>query len=130
MLFRSFLFTVSVITVMFGAMMYAIEGGSNPDFDNIPRSVYWCIVTVTTVGYGDIAPVTPLGQAVSSMLMLLGYSIIAIPTGIVTSELIKQNSAAPSRVCGRCGQEGHGKDAAYCAWCGAPLENGQKRRNA
>ncbi len=121
-----FLFAVSLITLVFGAVMYFIEGGVNPGFDSIPRSIYWCIVTLTTVGYGDISPVTAAGQFLASMLMLLGYSIIAVPTGIVTSEMIKKVTARTisTQVCPNCTREGHDKDAVFCKYCGEKLEVG------
>jgi len=116
-----FIFTVVTITVIVGSMMYVIEGEAN-GFSSIPRGIYWAIVTLTTVGYGDISPQTPLGQMLSAMIMILGYGIIAVPTGIVTVELGK---AVPRKhsteVCRYCSREGHDNDAVYCKFCGGKL---------
>jgi voltage-gated potassium channel len=119
-----FIFSVLLLTFVFGAIMYFIEGKSNPGFDNIPRSIYWCIVTMTTVGYGDISPQTPLGQFLASVLMIFGYAIIAVPTGIVTAEMIKKfrhPSHISGQVCRSCNREGHDHDAEYCKYCGDKL---------
>lgn len=116
-----FLFTVLILVVIFGSLMYVIEGEEN-GFTSIPMSIYWAIVTLTTVGYGDISPQTGLGQALASIIMILGYSIIAIPTGIVTVELAQTYKANVStQVCPQCSAEGHDDDAAYCNHCGARL---------
>jgi voltage-gated potassium channel len=104
-----------------GTLMYLIEGAEN-GFTSIPRSVYWAIVTLTTVGYGDIAPQTLLGQMVAAMIMIMGYAIIAVPTGIVTSELSKVvEKEATTQVCPECSSEGHDVDAKYCKYCSAKL---------
>ena len=101
--------------------MYIIEGEEN-GFTSIPRSIYWAIVTLTTVGYGDISPQTPLGQAFASFIMILGYGIIAIPTGIVTAEMTKSNyKAVSTQACRECSMEGHSADAVHCKFCGAKL---------
>ncbi len=119
-----FLYAVLLLTAVFGSVMYFVEGGVNEKFDSIPRSIYWCIVTITTVGYGDISPVTPLGQFLASMLMVIGYAIIAVPTGIITSELMKKTpEKITTQVCPHCLSEGHDTDAAYCKYCGQNLEN-------
>lgn len=98
-----------------------IEGGEN-GFSSIPRSVYWAIVTLTTVGYGDIAPQTVLGQTVASIIMILGYGIIAVPTGIVGAEISKEMSKNVStQVCRSCSKEGHEADAKHCKFCGDKL---------
>lgn len=115
-----FIFTVMTITVIVGSLMYVIEGASN-GFTSIPRSIYWAIVTLTTVGYGDISPVTPLGQMFSAFIMVLGYGIIAIPTGIVTVELSKADPKHSTEVCRYCSREGHAADAVYCKYCGSKL---------
>lgn len=116
-----FLFTVLILVVIFGSLMYVIEGEEN-GFTSIPMSIYWAIVTLTTVGYGDISPQTGLGQALASIIMILGYSIIAIPTGIVTVELAQTYKASVNtQVCPQCSAEGHDDDAAYCNHCGARL---------
>lgn len=116
-----FLVSVVCINLIVGTLMYIIEGGDN-GFDSIPRSIYWAIVTMTTVGYGDIAPVTVIGQTVASFIMILGYGIIAVPTGIVTSEIhLAKSRKVSMEVCPECGSEGHDRDAAYCKYCGAKM---------
>jgi voltage-gated potassium channel len=111
--------------VISGALMYFVEGPEH-GFDNIPRATYWAIVTLTTVGYGDIAPQTPLGQAISACIMLLGYGIIAVPTGILSAELahVQQDGPVSTRTCPACTLEGHDLDASFCKGCGAPLARG------
>jgi len=102
--------------------MYLIEEGRN-GFTNIPESIYWAIVTITTVGYGDISPVTPLGKFVASIIMLMGYGIIAVPTGILTTEMALASSRREqtNEVCPGCSKEGHDVDAKFCKNCGSPL---------
>lgn len=118
-----FIFFVFIIVVCIGSVMYVIEGGQN-GFTSIPVSVYWAVVTLTTVGYGDISPKTPLGQGFSFFIMLLGYGIIAIPTGIVTSEMMNTNKkTVTTQVCPFCCKEGHDVDAVYCKFCGKPLND-------
>jgi voltage-gated potassium channel len=116
-----FLLTVVTIVVVVGAMMYVIEGERH-GFTSIPLSIYWAIVTITTVGYGDLAPASTLGRALSIVLMLTGYGIIAVPTGIVTVELTRA-SAQPisTQACPGCGIAGHEHDAVYCRRCGTRL---------
>jgi len=117
-----FLFFILILVTILGAFMYLIEGGTNEDFANIPLSIYWAIVTLTTVGYGDITPATPPGQFLAAIIMILGYAIIAVPTGIVTGELIKHKSAVTNtRACRFCGAEGHDDDAVHCKYCGERL---------
>lgn len=116
-----FLLTVVASVIIAGTLMYIIEGKEN-GFSSIPVSIYWAIVTLTTVGYGDISPGTPLGQAVASLIMILGYGIIAIPTGIVTAEMaIRKSKEVSSEVCPGCLKEGHDEDAEYCKFCGSKL---------
>ncbi|MCD4688404.1 MAG: ion transporter [Desulfuromonadaceae bacterium] len=116
-----FLFTVLTLVVIFGSLMYVIEGAAN-GFTSIPRSIYWAIVTLTTVGYGDISPQTALGQALASLVMILGYAIIAVPTGIVTVEMSQTFSRKVStQACPECSAEGHEADASHCKYCGATL---------
>lgn len=115
-----------IITTIFGCLMYVLEGGRN-GFESIPASIYWAIVTVTTVGYGDVIPLTVLGRFVSALAMLMGYAIIAVPTGIITAELASEmntqkNLARNSRNCKTCGASGHEPKAHYCAFCGEHLE--------
>jgi voltage-gated potassium channel len=120
-----FLGAVVTLVVIMGTLMYMIEGGAN-GFTSIPRSIYWAIVTITTVGYGDIAPHTMIGQAFAAVLMLLGYAIIAVPTGIVTAEITaeekKQNELKESdefKTCLECQTYDHELDAAFCKNCGS-----------
>lgn len=116
-----FIFTVVTITVIVGSLMYIIEGGEN-GFTSIPKGIYWAIVTLTTVGYGDISPQTNLGQFVSAIIMIFGYGIIAVPTGIVTTELSRvQSGQHTTVVCPYCSTEGHDADAEYCKYCGGIL---------
>lgn len=116
-----FLVSVLTIVVLAGTLMFMIEGEEN-GFINIPTSIYWAIVTMTTVGYGDISPHTPLGQAVASVIMIMGYGIIAIPTGIVSAEMAFQKSKeVTTEVCPHCLTEGHDKDAVHCKYCGGKL---------
>ncbi len=113
------IFVLSLVTIM-GSIIYLIEGGQDSGFTSIPESVYWAIVTLTTVGYGDIAPVTMLGQFLAAIVMLLGYAVIAVPTGIVSAELAKgdQKKNANKAECSRCGKVGHESGARYCSRCG------------
>ena len=115
-----FLTFVLLIVIIIGAIMYLVEGGSNDAFSSIPRSIYWAIVTLTTVGYGDITPQTELGQFLSALVMILGYAILAVPTGIVSAEMInvEKNDTSNTQACRYCGQEGHADDAIYCKFCG------------
>lgn len=116
-----FLFVVFTLVIIFGAMMYIIEGEEN-GFTSIPRSTYWAIVTLTTVGYGDISPKTTLGQALASLIMIMGYSIIAVPTGIVTVEMSKAfGQPISTQACPECSAEGHAINAVYCKFCGSRL---------
>ena len=118
-----FLFSVLTMVVILGSLMYLIEGEEN-GFTSIPRSVYWAIVTLTTVGYGDISPKTAIGQLLAAISMVLGYGIIAVPTGIVTVEIskaLRNNPSVNTRVCGNCASGGHDDDASFCKYCGFSL---------
>ncbi len=116
-----FLLAVLALAVILGSVMYVVEGETR-GFTSIPRSIYWAIVTLTTVGYGDISPQTNLGQSIAAAIMMLGYAIIAIPTGIVTIELSRvRGRPAGLRRCADCGEGGHDPDAVHCKWCGARL---------
>jgi len=121
-----FIFAVVVLVLILGSLMYLIEGAEH-GFTSIPKSVYWAIVTLTTVGYGDISPATPLGQFFASIIMLTGYGIIAVPTAIVTAEMANPSRGGISRrereasVCPACRCEDHDHDAAYCKVCGERL---------
>ena len=117
-----FIFAVGLIIVAV-TVMYIVEGDAGSGFDNIPESVYWAIVTMTTVGYGDLAPTTVLGKVIASALMICGYSIIAVPTGIVGVELARASKdlSVSTQACPSCGADGHAPDASYCKHCGAGL---------
>ncbi|GAB4561536.1 MAG: ion transporter [Haliangiales bacterium] len=114
-----FMGAVGTLTVIMGALMYLIEG-ADAGFTSIPRGIYWAIVTMTTVGYGDIAPQSVLGQFVAAVLMIAGYGIIAVPTGIVSVELAAATKIT-TRTCKSCISEGHDLDAKFCKHCGAPM---------
>ena len=117
-----FILVVLTSVVILGSIIYLVEGEEN-GFTSIPQSVYWAIVTITTVGYGDIAPVTPLGQMIASFIMLLGYGIIAVPTGIITTEMAiaARSKRQGNQACPNCGREGHDEDAKFCKFCGWKL---------
>jgi voltage-gated potassium channel len=117
-----FMLIVLMLVIILGSIMYLIENGEN-GFSSIPDSIYWAIVTITTVGYGDISPITPMGKFIASIIMLMGYGIIAVPTGIVTTEmaLAVRNKEQKHEVCPGCGREGHDKDAKHCKICGEVL---------
>jgi len=116
-----FLFSVLTLVVIIGSLIYMIEGPAH-GFSDIPISMYWAIVTLTTVGYGDLSPQTPLGKFLASFVMIIGYAIIAVPTGIVTSELTAAHGRGHSRqACPACGREGHDDDALHCKYCGTAL---------
>jgi len=118
-----FLFSVVTLIIIFGALMFIIEGGEN-GFDSIPQSIYWAIVTITTVGYGDVAPQTPLGQFVAAIAMICGYAIIAVPTGIIGAELMQQVQDRGKTIktqgseCTSCKATDHDLDARHCKYCG------------
>ncbi len=118
-----FFIAVLVLSTIFGAIMYVVEGPQH-GFSSIPKSIYWTIVTITTVGYGDITPQTVLGQIVASLAMLTGYSIIAVPTGILTAELHSEMAREKlARVCPACDRAGHDTDAVYCKYCSEKFKN-------
>lgn len=127
-----FLFLMVLLVCIIGTVMYIVESGQDDsDFSSIPKSIYWTIVTITTVGYGDISPTTGLGQFLASVIMLLGYGIIAVPTGIVTAEVVGARRGggagqpdATRRECPRCGQTTHRQHARYCDRCGERLGAG------
>ncbi len=117
-----FLFFILVSVSILGAIMYIIENPRQPTtFSDIPTSVYWAIVTLTTVGYGDITPITPLGRFISAMIMILGYAVIAVPTGIITKEIISPLDKSTNRTCRRCKQIIGDTSANYCKYCGEEL---------
>lgn len=111
-----FLLFLIIFSVIVGSMMFMVEG-HREGFESIPQSIYWAVVTVTTVGYGDVSPGTPLGKFLSVLLMLAGYSIIAVPTGIVTAEMRNKRQNL-EKVCSRCGNDDIDDDARYCKICG------------
>ncbi|MEN0047126.1 MAG: ion transporter [Bacteroidota bacterium] len=116
-----FLFFILIMVTIIGSVMYLVEGAYDKTaFTSIPKSVYWAIVTLTTVGFGDITPQTSLGQFLSAVVMILGYAVIAVPTGIVSSELIEQAKKlnTNTQACRYCSKEGHDDDAEYCKYCG------------
>lgn len=121
-----FLYTVILLVVIFGSLIYVIEGAEN-GFTSIPTSIYWAIVTLTTVGYGDISPQSPLGQFLASCIMIMGYGLIAVPTGIYSAEITRQaikehkEKEVTNNACPSCSYEGHEADADYCKKCGAEL---------
>ncbi len=117
-----FMLTVITLVIIMGSVMYLVEDGRN-GFNSIPASIYWAIVTITTVGYGDISPVTPLGKFVASAIMLMGYAIIAVPTGIITTQmaLAMMKKEQSQQACPSCGREGHDANASYCKFCGEKL---------
>lgn len=116
-----FFTSILVLTTIIGSLMFLIEGRKN-GFTSIPMSIYWTIVTITTVGYGDIVPATPWGKVLSTITMLVGYSIIAVPTGIITAELATELQRDRNlKICPNCGHMGHERDANYCRFCGAPF---------
>ena len=118
-----FLF-VLILVISMGTIMYMVEG-NQPDtrFNNIPNGIYWAIVTMTTVGYGDITPVTPLGRLLSAVVMLIGYTIIAVPTGIVSATMVGEQRKRSQVKCPKCHQTGHEELAEYCKYCGTKLDS-------
>ena len=123
-----FMFSVVALAIVFGSLIYLVEGPQH-GFTSIPRSIYWAVVTLTTVGYGDVTPQTPIGQALATVVMIMGYGIIAVPTGIVTLELNEANRRrANTRTCPNCSAEGHAREATYCWRCGEHLFS--RRREA
>jgi voltage-gated potassium channel len=119
-----FLFAVLALVSIEGTVMYLIEGANNPGFSSIPQSIYWGIVTITTVGYGDVAPLTVAGKVLASVIMLTGFAIIAVPTGIMTAEIGRNllTVAMDQRTCSECGWKGHDRAANFCKHCGNKLK--------
>ncbi|MTB51240.1 ion transporter [Lewinella sp. W8] len=123
-----FMFFILLMVCIFGSIMYIIENGEHSGFDSIPRGIYWAIVTLTTVGYGDLSPATPLGQFMASLIMIAGYAVLAVPTGIVTAEMTKVSDAVDAEIaaeegkeCSRCGEVDNKQVAWYCMRCGEKL---------
>ena len=125
-----FLLFVLIMCILFGTLMYLVEGPES-GFNNIPTSIYWCIVTITTVGYGDIAPITMFGQFVASILMMLGYGLIAVPTGIISAEMAqkRKNVDVNTIVCSECLSTKHKDGAIFCGQCGSSLIENVHRTN-
>jgi voltage-gated potassium channel len=118
-----FLFFIFTIVTILGSLMYVIEGDQNHNFSSIPTSVYWAIITITTVGFGDITPITPIGKILTSIMVLIGYAIIAIPTGIVISTMRSATQpAASGRACRECSRDGHRVNARHCWHCGVKFD--------
>ncbi len=117
-----FVFFILIIVTIFGTIMYLVEGEEH-GFTSIPRSIYWAIVTLTTVGYGDISPTTPVGQFLASIVMIMGYAIIAVPTGIVTAEIIKPTFKSNTQVCPECLYDSHDDNAIFCKKCGSKINS-------
>ena len=121
-----FMLSVVILVTFLGTLMYIIEGpgGANTHgFEDIPNSIYWSIVTLTTVGYGTVVPFTSIGKILSSIIMLLGYGIIAVPTGIVSVAMVQNQSLSPTRTCSNCMEEGHEKSARFCKACGEKFDD-------
>src|SRR5690554_2549653 len=119
-----FVYFVIVMSIILGTIMFTVENGHS-GFTNIPNSIYWCIVTMTTVGYGDIAPITPIGKAIASFIMIMGYGIIAVPTGIVTAELAKNRRSNVKNNCPKCKTFIYNEFANYCYNCGEKFIDGE-----
>lgn len=113
-----------IVVLIASALMHIVEGNAgNKDFDSMPSAMYWAIITMTTVGYGDITPITPIGKATTAVLVLVGYSMIIVPTGILTAEIAwTKRGAVTTRACPSCMLEGHDPDAHFCRRCGQPLD--------
>ena len=120
-----FMYFVLIMVTIIGSAMYLIEGGINEGFNSIPKSIYWAIVTLTTVGYGDIAPITDLGRFFSALVMIIGYAVIAVPTGIITSEALKtqKEQYTNTQLCQNCHKDDHEDYANFCSRCGHSLHN-------
>ena len=116
-----FLFIV-ILAVIMGTILYLVEGEAS-GFTSIPISMYWAIVTLTTVGYGDISPITPLGRFIASLIMIMGYAIIAVPTGIITAEMMKATGQKNTQVCPQCLFDKHDDDAVFCKKCGVEINS-------
>ena len=116
-----FTYFIMILVTILGALMYLVEGSVNPSFSNMPKSIYWAVVTITTVGYGDITPVTGLGKFLSACVMLIGYTIIAVPTGIVSASMMKDYKRRRDKECPNCHRSGHEDNAQFCKYCGHDL---------
>ncbi|AHF16065.1 ion transporter [Niabella soli DSM 19437] len=117
-----FLFFVLLLAIFLGSLMYVVEFQHNPGFNTIPQSIYWAVVTITTVGYGDVAPATAVGKIIASFIMILGYAIIAVPTGIMSAAVIQEEKKSRKKHCPHCFAAVYGKEAAFCSACGQKLD--------
>jgi len=118
-----FMFVV-LLVICLGTLMFMVEGThEGTSFNNVPNSIYWAVVTLTTVGYGDITPMTTLGRFLSVVIMLVGYTVLAVPTGIVSASMIQESRKSINKRCSNCGKLGHDPDAKYCKYCGAKFED-------
>lgn len=115
-----FLLSIILIVIILGTLMFIIEGQRN-GFENIPKSIYWAVVTLTTVGYGDVVPVTSMGKVLASIIMILGYGIIAVPTGIVSNAIARASTKTNTQSCRQCSKEGHDDNAVFCKFCGSKI---------
>lgn len=124
-----FLCTIVVVVTIMAAAMYLVEGRvGNAGFDSIPDAMYWAVVTMTTLGYGDVVPETSIGKALTAIVVVIGYSLIIVPTGIITAELARPSGKPiTTRVCSHCAREGHDADAVYCKFCGATMPRRRRR---
>jgi len=119
-----FFMFVCLLVICLGTLMFMVEGThEGSSFNNVPNSLYWAVVTLSTVGYGDITPVTSLGKFLSAVIMLLGYTILAVPSGILSAEFIREERKTINKRCSNCGRSGHDKGAKYCKYCGAKFED-------
>jgi voltage-gated potassium channel len=116
-----FLLAVLIAVTIMGSLMHVIEGRRNGGFQNIPQSIYWAVITMTTVGYGDVVPMTSLGKFLSAVLIIFGYSLIVVPTGIVSSEM--RGSLTPGPMCGSCNRRRSDRQAVFCPWCGVRVSD-------
>ena len=126
-----FMATVLIVVLIASALMHVVEGGAgNTAFDSIPGAMYWAIITMTTVGYGDVIPITVVGKVTTTMLVLVGYSLIIVPTGILSAEITDTRRKVTTRACRSCMAEGHDLDAKFCKRCGAQLEGSGQTHEA
>ena len=115
---------VVLLVICLGTLMFMVEGNHEGTmFDNLPNSLYWAVVTLSTVGYGDITPVTTMGRFLSAIIMLLGYTILAVPSGIISAAFIRGTGRPVNKRCSNCGRSSHDKDARYCKYCGTRFED-------